>query len=126
MAIERQAAAIRARHQLDVQVFAKDEPELPLRTREAVYRIVQESLNNIVKHAGANHVRIDLAQAAGRVTVTVRDDGRGFDTGGTFPGHFGLLSMADRATRAGGAFAVESAPGAGATITVSVPGAGRD
>ncbi|MFN8618197.1 MAG: sensor histidine kinase [Dehalococcoidia bacterium] len=126
VAIERQAAAIRARHQLDVQVFAKDEPELPLRTREAVYRIVQESLNNIVKHAGASHVRIDLAQAGGRVTVTVRDDGRGFDTGGTFPGHFGLQSMAERATRAGGAFAVESAPGAGATISVSVPGAGRD
>lgn len=121
VAIERQAAAIRARHQLDVQVFAGDEPEVPLRTKEAVYRIVQESLNNIVKHAGANHVRIDLSQAAGRLTVAVRDDGRGFDTGGNFPGHFGLQSMAERAARAGGGFAVESAPGAGATITVSVP-----
>lgn len=125
VAIERQAAAIRARHQLDVQVFAVDEPDTPLRTKEAVYRIVQEALNNIVKHAAAGHVRVELAQGEGFFLVTIRDDGRGFDTAASFPGHFGLQSMSERAARVGASFAVESAPGEGTTISLQVPLRGR-
>lgn len=118
VAIERQAAATRARHQLDVLVFAGEEPDIPLRAKEALYRITQESLNNIVKHAGAQHVRITIEQADGVVALSVRDDGRGFDAGGSFPGHFGLQSMAERASRIGASFSIESEPGEGTTTSV--------
>lgn len=118
VAIERQAAATRARHQVDVQVFAGEEPEIPLRAKEALYRITQESLNNIIKHAAASHVRIELRQADGELALTVRDDGRGFETGGSFPGHFGLQSMAERAANIGARFRIESRPGGGTTTCV--------
>lgn len=123
VAIQRQAAATKARHQLDVQVFAGEEPDLALRAKEALYRIVQESLNNIVKHAGARQVRIEISHAAGCVTVRVQDDGHGFDTAASFPGHFGLQSMQERAARIGGTFEVQSAPGRGTVTTVRAPGA---
>jgi two-component system sensor histidine kinase UhpB len=89
----------------------------------AVYRIVQEALSNVVRHAGAGHVRVWLERRAGAVEATVRDDGRGFqveraEASRACPGFFG---MRERALYVGGAVDVDSAPGAGTRVTIRVP-----
>ena len=87
-------------------------------------RICQESINNTLKHAGAHNIDITLEFGAGRVRLSVRDDGCGFDGNKPFPagdGHFGLLGMQERAAQNGGKLTVHSSPGAGTEISVEVP-----
>lgn len=86
-----------------------------------VYRLVQESLNNIAKHAGAKQVWLHLAERDGRVEAAVRDDGRGFDPWDVAPSSCGLLGMRLRAQAEGGAVTVHSTPGCGTRIRVSLP-----
>jgi GAF domain-containing protein len=119
-ALEKQLAATRARHGLDVTADLGTEPQAGLEVKEAAYRIAQEALHNIVKHAQAKSVKVALT-ADGALRLTVADDGRGFDASGSFPGHMGLRSMRERAERAGGALEVESAPGKGTTVTATFP-----
>ncbi len=90
----------------------------------AVFRIVQESLTNVVKHAEAERVDIDVTEDAGRVTLTIHDDGRGFDVSNRGEG-FGLLGMRERVSLVGGELRMESAPGSGTTVTASVPATRR-
>ena len=120
-ALQRQAAATQARHNVAIAAMLCDEPDLPLRTKEALYRIAQESLHNMAKHAHATTATLSLAPVEGGFVLFVRDDGRGFDTGQQFPGHLGLRSMQERARRIGGEYSIRSAPGEGTTVTVSVP-----
>jgi two-component system, NarL family, sensor kinase len=89
----------------------------------AVYRIVQEALTNVVKHAGARTVSIVLTERDGRVAATIEDDGRGFDREALGEDGFGLVGMRERVALVGGRLAVESSPGAGTTIAVEVPAA---
>lgn len=117
-AVERQAAALRARHKLRVQTDLCEEPAVSLELKEAIYRIAQESLNNIVKHAHADEVGIRLEDDEDRITLEVRDDGVGFDSQQEHPGHLGLRSMQERAARLSGALEIESSPGRGALIRV--------
>jgi len=91
------------------------EPEL----ETAVYRIVQEALTNVVKHAGAHTVRIVIARRDGVVDVAVADDGRGFEPGAPRAG-FGLIGITERAELLGGQVAVDSSP-AGTTVRVAIP-----
>ena len=86
----------------------------------AVYRIVQESLTNVVKHAAAEHVHIEVTENAGRVAITVRDDGRGFDPAERGEG-FGLLGMRERVSLVGGELRVESASAVGTTVSAVLP-----
>jgi signal transduction histidine kinase len=86
----------------------------------ALYRIVQESLTNIVKHAQASAVSIVLARKAGMVTAVIEDDGRGFSLDGGSEG-LGLLGMDERLALLGGKLKIESSPGTGTTIGVEVP-----
>ena len=79
-----------------------DEPDAPLATKEALYRIAQEALHNIVKHARASNVEIKMESDFERVTLEISDDGMGFDAKGQFPGHLGLRSMRERASHLGG------------------------
>jgi PAS domain S-box-containing protein len=123
-ALQKQIDFVRARHRLDVSAKLSAEPPLPLGAKEALYRIAQEALNNTVKHAAAKHVTVSLAQENGSVVLHVADDGVGFDPGGSFPGHLGLVSMHERAQALGGSFEITSAPGRGTRTTVSVPVAG--
>ncbi|HZU76519.1 MAG TPA: PAS domain S-box protein, partial [Dehalococcoidia bacterium] len=120
-ALEKQAAATRARHQIAVDLALGSEPDLPLEAKEALYRIAQEAMHNTVKHARAKSVAVALVHDAREVALTVRDDGVGFDPGGDFPGHLGLRSMRERAARHGAMLDVASAPGQGTLVRVRVP-----
>ena len=89
-----------------------------------VYRIVQEALNNIHKHAGATVVSVVLERRGDEVVLVIDDDGRGFEPtadGRSNPRGIGLLGMQERASLASGTLEVKSAPGEGTTITVRVP-----
>jgi signal transduction histidine kinase len=120
-ALEKQAAALEARHGIEVEADLCNEPEAPLETKEALYRIAQEALHNIVKHARASSVEIKMESDSGRVTLEISDDGVGFDANGEFPGHLGLRSMRERASRLGGTLKMESAPGKGTRICTRIP-----
>jgi two-component system sensor histidine kinase UhpB len=80
-----------------------------------VYRIVQEGLSNVARHAGARSVRVEVERESGGTLVRVADDGGGFRAGRHAPG-LGLTGMRERAVLAGGRLDVDSAPGAGTTI----------
>lgn len=89
----------------------------------AVLRIVQEALANAVKHARPDEIVLTLAREGDQVTVTVRDDGAGFNPADPDTRHgLGLRLMRERVAEVGGALAVESAPGRGTTVEVSLPG----
>lgn len=90
-----------------------------------VFRVVQESLQNIYKHAEASEVKIDVQQRpGGPLTVTIADDGRGFDTKRSRQGRTGssgLVNMRERAATVGGTLKVESKPGSGTIVTLVLP-----
>lgn len=88
----------------------------------AFFRILQESLNNVARHARATRVRIDLHQQAGMLTMTIRDNGVGMQPGSrNRHGSFGLVGIEERVAILGGAFSVSSGPESGTTIVVSIP-----
>ena len=87
---------------------------------EAMYRIIQEAVNNAIQHARAATITVDVQETDGHVELRVRDDGRGFDPAGQ-TGGFGLRGMRERAELVGGTLAVETEPGEGTTIRVDVP-----
>jgi signal transduction histidine kinase len=120
-ALEKQTAALRSRHEIPVRAtILCEEPDLPLETKEALYRIAQEALHNTVKHAHASKAELKLECDSEGIALEVSDDGVGFDPEGTFSGHLGLKSMRERATRLGGKLRVESAPGEGTTVRVGI------
>jgi two-component system sensor histidine kinase UhpB len=86
----------------------------------AIYRIAQEALANIARHADAKKVEVDLRTGADGVELTVRDDGRGFEPDRPATG-LGLGGMAERARLVGGELTVESQPGAGTELCLRVP-----
>jgi signal transduction histidine kinase len=98
-----------------VALDGRFDPEL----ETAVYRIVQEALSNVAKHAGADGVRVDIREGAGTIEIEVADDGRGFDAARP-AGGFGLVGMRERVALAGGRMELASAPGA-TTLRVTLP-----
>ena len=120
-AISKQAAAVQARHEVPIETELCEEPDLPLPVKQELYRVAQEALHNTVKHAEASRVQVRLDRTAEAIIVEVRDNGRGFDPAGSFPGHLGLRSMQERVSHLGGALSIESAPGEGTTIRAQVP-----
>jgi signal transduction histidine kinase len=116
-AIGKHVAATQARYGIEVGSDMCDEPDAPLDVKEAVYRIAQEALHNVVKHARATHVDVRLSCTPSEIAIEIADNGAGFHPDGAFPGHLGLRSMRERAARAGGALDIASAPGSGTTIT---------
>lgn len=92
---------------------------LPPGIQVGVYRIVQEALNNITKHAHAKHVWIDLTYQNGVLRLQIRDDGRGFDTGQLPVSHMGVRIMRERAAEIGATIEVRSAIGAGTSILLT-------
>jgi signal transduction histidine kinase len=120
-AITKQVAILRTRYNLAVDAQLGEEPPLPLERKQALYRIAQEALHNIVKHACASTITLRLASQGGELILEICDNGKGFDPTGPFPGHLGLLSMHERATQIGGTCSIESAPGRGTYCHVSIP-----
>ena len=120
-AIAKQVEVLRSRYKLTVEMGLSEEPELSFEMKEAIYRIANEALHNVVKHAQASIVVVRFRQQADGIILEVRDNGKGFDPAGSFPGHLGLSSMRERATTIGGTFAVESSPEAGTSICVRIP-----
>ena len=94
---------------------------LPPEVETALYRIVQESLTNIVKHARATNVSVVLARKSDSVSVVVEDDGVGFEPRLARDGGIGLVGMQERVALLGGRLAIESRPGAGTTFVAEVP-----
>jgi two-component system CheB/CheR fusion protein len=100
---------------------AQDVPEeIPVEIATGLYRVAQEALRNIAKHAGHTHVKIVLAAKEGGLELQISDAGRGFDTHARRAG-LGLISMQERARLIGGSFKIHSAPMEGTKLTVFVP-----
>jgi signal transduction histidine kinase len=121
-ALERLAAVVgdQSPFAIDVNVALRD-ALLPPEHETAIYRIVQEALTNVVKHASAKRVSIVVASSAKTVRAVVEDDGVGFTPGRVREHALGLVGMRERAQLLGGRLEVESAPGAGTTIVVEIP-----
>ena len=113
--------ALGARFQHEVALEAGEEPDVSIDVKECLYRIAQEAMNNIAKHAHATHVEVNLSNAGGELLLSISDDGAGFDRRAEFPGHLGMHTMRERAEKAGGMFTIESAPNSGTRIRVTIP-----
>ena len=123
VAIAQALHAFEARHGVACTLEAAT-PTLRLspKAATAVYRIVQEALTNVARHAQASHVGVRLqAEGADLLRVEVSDDGLGFDVCSAKPCALGLLTMTERARELGGSLRIESQPGAGSRIALSVP-----
>jgi signal transduction histidine kinase len=122
-ALQQHIAALSRREGLHVKLHVVGEEQHAHGSEQALFRIAQEALNNVLKHAGTCHVEIQLALAAEQVSLTIRDNGLGFQLGAESSDgrHLGLVSMRERALELGGRFSVDSQPGQGTIIIVSVP-----
>ena len=100
---------------------ALGETRLPSDVETALYRVVQESLTNIVKHANAKHISVSLARRESGVAAVIEDDGAGFDQRTVREGGVGLLGMRERLALLDGRLEIESRPGAGTTVVAEVP-----
>ncbi len=123
------AAKYEQRHGLRVEVRSRgEERRLPVSLETALYRIVQEALTNIWKHARATRASVIVTFENGRCGVQVADDGLGFDVAAVRPNsqgeHLGIAGIRERAEMIGGTLRIASAPGAGTTLLVSVPTGG--
>jgi signal transduction histidine kinase len=96
------------------------EYSLPAEINTAIYRIIQESLTNISRYAGATEIKLEITTKKGNLRLIIQDNGRGFDLKQNTTG-FGLQSMRDRTLALGGEFNINSAPGSGCQITVDIP-----
>ena len=121
VALLKQVDVLRARYKLTVEVELDEYPALSLDKKYALYRVAQEALHNVVRHARATTVTIRLVERENEITLEVRDNGRGFDPTSAFPGHLGLRSMRERIAKVSGTLALESAPGNGTSIRARVP-----
>lgn len=105
---------------IQVGTSVSGERSLPLEVEEALYRVLQESLANVARHAAAERVEIRLDLALEGVTLSIADNGRGFDVNAVTPGSLGLENMRQRLNAVGGTLKVESTPAAGTTVTADV------
>jgi signal transduction histidine kinase len=107
-------------HGTRVEVLAGDLPRLDPERETLIYRVAQEAIGNALRHSGAGHVTVSLAQRQRRVVLEVTDGGAGFDPAEPRTG-VGLASMRERAAQAGGSLIISSAPGKGTRVRLSIP-----
>jgi signal transduction histidine kinase len=121
-AVERLSETFREQSGLEVDLAAHlGEERLLPEAETTLYRVIQEALTNVVKHAGASRVSILLQRKQGAVVAVVEDDGSGFDPDVTREDALGLAGMRERLALVGGKLQVESSPGRGTTIAAEVP-----
>jgi signal transduction histidine kinase len=105
--------------------MAGEPPSLTPEVRLGIYRIVQESLHNVLRHAGADEAVVRLDTSDDLLRVTIRDNGAGFDPSlAVRPTSLGLLSMRERAESIGATFTIVSKPGGGTAIVIERPNSG--
>lgn len=120
-ALRKQAAALTAREQVEITVDGPEQRlELGSEVEEHLYRITVEALNNVVKHARAEHATVLVTAEAGALRIVVSDDGVGFDPDAERTGSMGLSGMSERAHAVGAELSVTSTLGAGSTVTVAL------
>jgi signal transduction histidine kinase len=121
-ALERLAESFGEQSGISVDLQASlDSGRLPEEIETALYRIVQEALTNVAKHAGASRVSIVVTRRDKAVTAVIEDDGQGFGAGGQSGEGLGLVGMKERVGLLGGRLAIESTEGAGTTVVAEVP-----
>lgn len=123
-AIRAHARSLREAYGLEIEVEAPhSEPRLPQHLELALYRVVQEALSNVVRHAGSPRASVSIAVLGHVVDITVVDEGRGFDAEAVEREErgLGLLGMRERVRNAGGRLEIESAPGAGTRVRIQFP-----
>jgi signal transduction histidine kinase len=122
-ALEQRLEAVERRAKMDARLIANPlDLGLPPPVEEALYRIAQEVLNNVLKHAAASKVVVSLSTADGAVELAVGDNGQGFDPeGAREAGGMGLANVRQRAYQVGGAVTITSTPGQGTEVRVKVP-----
>jgi signal transduction histidine kinase len=119
-ALQARLAAVEARTGLRAELQVQGDGTPPLAVEEELYWIAQEALNNVVKHARAQHVAVCLELSAGQVCLEVRDDGAGFDLGqAKKAGGLGLRGIEQRVRRIGGELTVTTSPGGGTQVRVA-------
>jgi signal transduction histidine kinase len=120
-ALQARLDAIESRAGLQVALHVDGENSLPSQIEEELYKITHEALNNVVKHAKAEHVTIDILFTDTHSCITIQDDGVGFDpVEAQGEGGLGLRSIAERVQQIGGHLLVESAPEQGTKLQVKV------
>ncbi|MGX1738239.1 sensor histidine kinase [Corynebacterium flavescens] len=126
-ALERMASNFASTSSFQVEVDSEGEAvALPMKVEAALLRIAQGAVGNVVKHAGATRARITLTYGVDEVRMDVVDNGEGFDVAAVESrpaglGHIGLAAMSRRAEELGGKVIIESAPGSGTAVSVSMP-----
>jgi signal transduction histidine kinase len=122
-AVKKHLSALRSRHGRIVELEVMgSERRLPAPIEDAAFRIIQESLNNVVKHANAPRSHVNLCFDAHQLRLSTSDDGVGFDPAAPRPQHtLGMASMRERAEGVGGHLLVESAPGLGTRVSADLP-----
>jgi signal transduction histidine kinase len=115
------ATCAKAQVHADIHL-ADDGVAIPKEIAITLFRIVQEGLNNIIRHAAARHVVLDLTADGKECAFTLRDDGRGFNPNASSESWpHGIMGMQHRVRALGGRFSLESSPGKGTTLRVAVP-----
>jgi PAS domain S-box-containing protein len=120
-ALQKQAAALSARHGVPIPAMLGDEPGIPLADKEGLYRIAQEAMHNAFKHARPSRVELSLGRVEDELVLKVSDDGQGFDPEESFPGHLGLHSMRERTAKLSARLDIQSTPGKGTAVRVAIP-----
>jgi signal transduction histidine kinase len=123
-ALQHHAQLIARREGIVVGLSVTGDERLARGIEQPLYRIVQEALNNVLKHANARNVQIGLEFGAEQIRARVSDDGQGFNLAAVPRGdgrHLGMLSMRERAAEIGGTMEVRSSPGSGTEVVVTVP-----
>jgi len=122
-ALTKQVASLQRRDGPELRFTCNNCNErLPRTVEDALFRVATEAINNALKHAHARLIAVHIEQEVDIVTLSVRDDGTGFDTASQHsePGHLGLAGMRERVSRTGGVLTIESAPGKGTTVVARV------
>jgi PAS domain S-box-containing protein len=120
-ALRRHVEAVRGRTGIPVRLEADLAGRLPRQVEECLYRIAQEALHNVVKHASASLAVVRVEPIASGVRLVIEDDGIGFDPAAVHGEHLGLVGMGVRAGRLGAQVTIDSRPGEGTRIAVTVP-----
>ena len=120
-ALRTHSTALQGRIGLPIVVESELHDRLPLEIEETLYRISQEALHNVVKHAAARQVRLEIGRMPQGVRLRIEDDGKGFDPEAVPDGHLGIAGMRARAAKIGAQLECRSQPGRGTTVEVIVP-----